>query len=115
VPEIRPGSATWGFGNGPLWVGLWPNGRIRATKDDVNRHGEIVMKIPWDRGVRRRLAVTGRRLDGDAPPLRAHFSDYGLAGFQPTTLIFPTEGCWEVTGTVGRISLTFVTKVTVPR
>jgi hypothetical protein len=90
-----------GYGNGSLWAGLWPNGHIRATEDNVNRHGEIVMKIPWDRGVRGRLEVTGRRLDADAHPLRADFSDYGLTGFQPPTLIFPTAGCWEVTGTAG--------------
>jgi len=30
---------------------------------------------------------------------------------QPTELIFPTEGCWEVTGRVGDASLTFVTLV----
>jgi len=104
-----------GYGNGTLWVGLWPTGHIRATNDNVNRRGEILMKIPWDRGVRGRLKVTGRRLDADAPPLRADFSNYGLTGFQPTTLIFPTEGCWEVTGTVGNSSLTFVTNVTVSR
>jgi len=26
-------------------------------------------------------------------------------------MFFPTEGCWEVTGTVGAVSLTFVTFV----
>jgi len=26
-------------------------------------------------------------------------------------VIFPTEGCWKVTGTVGRASLSFVTFV----
>ena len=31
--------------------------------------------------------------------------------FKPTALIFPTEGCWEVTGKVGETSLTFVTRV----
>jgi hypothetical protein len=74
----------------------------------VNRRGEIFMKFPWDRGVRGQLVITGRRLDADTPALRAHLSDYGSSGFQPSALIFPTEGCWEVRGTVGRSSLTFV-------
>lgn len=60
-----------GYGNGEVWVGLWPHGRVRATKDNLNRPGEIVMKFPWDRAVRGRLTVTGRRIDTEAPPLRA--------------------------------------------
>jgi hypothetical protein len=103
-----------GYGNGELWVALWPHGRVHATEDDVNRKGAIVMKFPWDRAVRGRLEITGQRLDGDAPPLRARLPDYGLTGFQSSALVFPTEGCWEVTGTVGRSSLTFVTLVFAP-
>lgn len=101
-----------GFGGDGLWVGLWPHGSARAIDDNVNGRGEIEMKFPWDRGIRGRLRISGRRLDADAPPLRSDVPDYGPTGFQPTALIFPTEGCWEVTGTVRRSSLTFVTKVT---
>jgi len=36
---------------------------------------------------------------------------YGDAGFQASGVIFPTEGCWQVTGRVGTASLTFVTVV----
>jgi hypothetical protein len=43
--------------------------------------------------------------------LRSHFSDYGDTGFQASQVIFPTEGCWQVTGTVGDSSVTFVTRV----
>jgi hypothetical protein len=35
----------------------------------------------------------------------------GDIGFQATALIFPTPGCWEVTGHVGSTTLTFVTRV----
>jgi hypothetical protein len=46
------------------------------------------------------------------PPLRARIPDgYGDTGFQATALIFPTEGCWEVTGEVGDTRLTFLTPV----
>jgi hypothetical protein len=34
-----------------------------------------------------------------------------MTGFQASGVQFPTEGCWEVTGTVGTTSLTFVTFV----
>jgi hypothetical protein len=108
------GLGEFGYGTGELWVGLWPHGHVRATRDNVNRQGAIFMKFPWDRAVKGRLHITGRRIDAEAPPLRALLSDYGLTGFQPSTLVFPTEGCWEVTGRVGgRASLTFVTRVTV--
>jgi hypothetical protein len=102
-----------GFGNGELWVGLMPHGVVRATVDDLNQRGEVVMKFPWDRAVRGRLHITGRRIDREAPPLRSHVPDYGLTGFQSTALTFPTVGCWEVTGRVAsQTSLTFVTRVT---
>jgi len=54
----------------------------------------------------------GKRLDAPAPPLRAIIPEgYGDTGFQATGLIFPTEGCWEVTGEVGDTRVTFVTRV----
>ncbi|HEY7400563.1 MAG TPA: hypothetical protein VH989_06680 [Actinomycetota bacterium] len=111
-PGDPAGLGAQGFGNGEVWVGLWPHGVVRATPDNINRHGAIVVKFPWDRAVRGRLRITGRRLDAGAPPLRALMSDYGPIGFQPSSLVFPTEGCWEITGRVAGSSLTFVTRVT---
>ena len=70
------------------------------------------MKFAWQRGVRGALRIEGRRLDSVAPPLRAHIPNgYGDIGFQATAIIFPTPGCWEVTGRVGNASVTFTTKV----
>jgi hypothetical protein len=72
------------------------------------------MKFGWTRGegLRGKLKIHGRRIDASAPPLRANIPDgYGDTGFQATALIFPTEGCWEVTGEVGETRLTFVTRV----
>jgi hypothetical protein len=72
------------------------------------------MKFGWTRGegLRGKLKIHGRRLDAPAPPLRADIPDgYGDTGFQATALIFPTEGCWEVTGDVADAHMTFVTKV----
>jgi hypothetical protein len=41
-------------------------------------------------------------MDEPGPPLRADIPDgYGDFGFQATSLIFPTPGCWEVTAQVG--------------
>ena len=36
---------------------------------------------------------------------------YGETGFQASYVIFPTPGCWEVTGRVADASVTFVTRV----
>ncbi len=70
------------------------------------------MKWAWYRGVRGRLSIQGKRLDRSSPPLRADIPEgYRDTGFQATALIFPTEGCWEVTGSVGESVLTFVTRV----
>ncbi|MGA7316124.1 MAG: hypothetical protein WBX22_19380 [Silvibacterium sp.] len=72
------------------------------------------MKFPWFRaaGLEGKLAITGRRLDAAAPPLKAVIPNgYLDTGFQATGLIFPTEGCWEITGKVGDTTLTFVNRV----
>lgn len=103
------------YGNGRLWVELYPQGQVRAHSDDVRPDGSLAIKFPWTRGVRGQLTITGRRLGTTAPPLRAWIPDgYGRIGFQSTAVIFPTPGCWQVTGTVGRVSLTFVTMVKGP-
>lgn len=109
-----PGESTFPYihGNGALWTGLWPDGVVRTTPDDVQSDGSIDIKFWWWRGVTGKLTITGRRLDGVAPPLQARIPDgYGDTGFQSTALIFPTEGCWEVTGRAGNATLTFVTYV----
>jgi hypothetical protein len=88
---------------------LYADGIVREMP---RRDGSIREKFPWWRGVRGRLRITGRRLDSAARPLRARIPDgYGLTGFQSTAIIFPTEGCWRVTGTTGTASLSFVTLV----
>lgn len=103
------------YGNGKLWTTLWPNGTVEfrpGGPGSMDSDGSLSMKFPWWRGVRGKLTIEGRRLDASAPPLRAHIPEgYGDTGFQSTALIFPTEGCWEVTGKVGEASLKFVTRV----
>ncbi len=74
--------------------------------------GSLEMKFPWWRLVKGNLTIEGHRLDGPASPLRADIPQgYGDIGFQATGLIFPTPGCWEVTGHVSHGRLTFVTQV----
>jgi hypothetical protein len=97
--------------------GLWPEGTVvfrPGGPGSIEPDGSLAMKFGWTRGegLRGKLKIHGRRLDASAPPLRASIPDgYGDTGFQATALIFPTEGCWEVTGEVGETRLTFVTRV----
>ena len=112
--QPAPGS----YGNREVSVGpfgLWPDGTVVFKPGGpgfVTRNGSLGMKFGWLRGVSGQLKITGRRLDAEAPPVRAEVSDgYGDRGFQATYIIFPTPGCWEVTGRVGNSSVTFVTKV----
>jgi hypothetical protein len=101
-------------GNGRLWVELYPRGVIRpAYYGRARPNGAIAVKFPWTRGVTGQLRISVRRLDGDGPALRSWVPNgYGRTGFQSTAIVFPTTGCWVVTGRVGGASLTFVTKVT---
>jgi hypothetical protein len=58
------------------------------------------------------LVVSGRRLDGDSPPLKfdgatnAYADDIGDAML--TGVDFPTLGCWEITGQYRKSELKFV-------
>ena len=102
-------------GNEFLVTGLWPQGKVifkPGGPGSVRKDGALEMKFPWWRLIQGQLTIEGRRLDGPAPHLRADIPQgYGDIGFQATGLIFPTPGCWEVTGRVGNGRLTFVTQV----
>lgn len=99
------------FGNDALEVVLPPESKFVFKPDGpgaVLPDGALSMKVGWQRRRRGQLQVDGRRLDGVAPPARASMQNYGDIGFQPIYLIFPTPGCWEITGRLGEESLTFV-------
>lgn len=108
----QPPGDTFGaefHGNGQLWVGV-PYANVVVNEPSAD--GTVSMKYGWWRGVSGTLSITGRRLDGTAPPLSATVPDgYGDTGFQSSGISFPTEGCWEVTGRAGGTTLTFVTLV----
>lgn len=101
------------YGNGLLWVGgLWPDGIIEGDPRFVDDEGRVGMKFGWWRAVAGRLVITGYRSDASAPAAIGDVPDgYGDTGFQASGVTFPTEGCWNITGTVGTTSLTFTTFV----
>ena len=105
------------YGNSQLSLGpfgLWADGAVVFKPGGagfITPDGSLGMKFGWTRARAGGgpLRIEGRRLDAPAPPLRSHVSNAGL--FHPTYLVFSSPGCWEVTGHVGKASLTFVTKV----
>lgn len=102
------------YANDSLDVVLWPENTFIFEPNGpgfIDHDGALGMKVGWWRHRQGRLQIRGRRLDGDAAPARAYIYDYGDTAFQPIYLVFPTPGCWEITGSVGAASLTFVTFV----
>lgn len=100
-------------GNGDLWTAIQDWGKVGVSPRFVNTDGSINLKWLWWRGVRGKLTVEGRRLDAPAPPAQGYYDTpgYGDSGFQAGGILFPSEGCWEISGRVGNASLTFVTLV----
>lgn len=113
-PGEQP-SSTY-HGNGALWTGLPEDGIDRGGTPEPD--GSTSQKYPWwTVGTTGQLSINGRRLDTPAPPLRARtnsgtpetgFAEVADGRFWASSINFPTEGCWQVTGTVGHASLTFV-------
>jgi hypothetical protein len=80
-------------------------------------NGKLWTILPLDgRTVRGSLRIRGRRLDAPASPLKSEIpSGYGETGFQASSILFPTAGCWEVTSEVGGSTLTFVVEIIAPQ
>ena len=110
------GETRWvgGYGNDALWTNLWMLGEGTVVFEPggsgfVLQDGAMGIKWAWYRHLPGELTIEGRRLDAPAPPLRADIPDgYGTSGFQVSALIFPTVGCWEVTGHIGNESISFI-------
>ncbi|HYP60596.1 MAG TPA: hypothetical protein VEQ36_09240 [Thermomicrobiales bacterium] len=113
---------TGGYGNDALWSSLtmWSErpGIVEVPNDaHLTPDGRVVgMKWMWYRYLRGTLTIDGRRLDAPALPLEARIPDgYGDIGLQVSGITFPTDGCWEITGTVGnKGSLSFIVQVIYP-
>src|ERR671919_116891 len=112
--------ASFNYGNRYLRAHLhWRDGPLRAGRPPgigygatVEADGSIRTKVGWWRGLSGTLVIAGHRLDASAPALLPTANDigYGPSGFVPSSLIFPTVGCWKVVGTLRRARLTFVGK-----
>ena len=109
----RDQSRNW-HGTDAIATQLWSHGTIvfrPGGSGFVLADGSLSMKLLWVK-IRRPMIIEGRRLDASAPPLRANVDrNFDTDDFQPSALIFPTPGCWEVTSRVAESTLTFVTRV----
>jgi hypothetical protein len=105
------------YGNGKLFTTLWPDGTVvfeLGGPGEMRPDGSLSMKWPFWRGkgASGRLNIGGRSLHRPGLRVTADIPDgYGSSGFQATGLIFPEQGCYEVTATAGSATLSFVTKV----
>jgi len=116
--------------NGRPMPGLFGNGRLSAptyfpritvAPRMLQPDGWIGEKFPWrGHGVTGDLRVTGRRLDRPGRPVRTIVNRGAPLGesveaFWAVAILFPTTGCWRITGTAGTARLSFVTRVVDPR
>lgn len=90
---------------------IWAVGESRQDAPERWQADPNGVKVPWYRPEGEPLVVTGRRLDGTSPPLTASIPCCYPTRFQASGLFFPDPGCWEITATAGKSSLTFVVRV----
>jgi len=117
-PAPAPGSARasqfW-FGTPALWTSLRPDG----TWSDLPYHdGAYTQKVFWwSQGYdwKSPLTLTGRRIDGPAPPIRASAATNAFAEDIGSSILvgveIPAAGCWEITGHLKGVALSFVVRV----
>lgn len=89
-----------------IWASAWWTGQ----EENYLLPGKDI-KVGWFRPEGAELEITGRRLDGQAAPLETHVPCCYPTRFQATGLVFPAEGCWEVTAEAADSELTFVVNV----
>lgn len=107
-------AGTWYTNGSGVWTVLSPTGMAiigGAGGGQIEPDGTLSVKWPWWRDGTGQLQITGRRLGADPGRLAADVPGFYGPGFQPSGISFSSEGCWEVSGTVGGAQLTFVVEV----
>jgi hypothetical protein len=104
------------YGSEELWTMLPNDGVWRDLP--LNEAGYTQKVVWWRQGYDWQedpepdLTVTGRRLDGEAPPLVASKATNGfhpdLKSFMLVGVDIPTAGCWEISGETSGQALSFV-------
>jgi hypothetical protein len=112
---MPPRTAQLWHGNSSLGTALWPEGKVvfkPGGPGTVLADGALRMKFLWLKTPGMSMTISGHRVDDPSVVLRAEVShEFDNQGIQPSYLIFPTIGCWHVTASAGRESLSFITAV----
>jgi hypothetical protein len=125
APYLSDGNS-W-IGSPRLWTfipegGIW-RGLPHYRWDDPRFRQKLFW---WSEGYEGRtenppeLVITGKRLDGAAPPLgtdehaNAGWTNDGYDAFMVTGIFIPTLGCWEITGQYKGEQLSYVVWVARP-
>jgi len=104
------GAGRFLYGGDALIAILPDDGTILPSDPSRGLPGGV--KFPWWRIAHGDLAIVTRRLDAATAPQSAEVpGGYGDTGFQVSGLGFSSPGCWQVSGTVGDKTLTFVVNV----
>ena len=112
----KPAAPSGRYGTARLWTFLPRDGVLRVRRGVDGRLGDKLAWVPdRDRGLQ--LTVSGRRLDR---PGRLHvlsvnwgYSSTGK-GSWASAVVFPSAGCWRITGRLGVLgatTLSYVVKV----
>lgn len=117
APRSARASEFW-YGTPALWTSLRPDGTWSSLP---YYDGAYTQKVFWwSQGYNWKspLTVTGRRIDGLAPPLRASAATNAFAADIGSSVLvgveIPVGGCWEITGHLKGTELRFVVWVYEP-
>jgi hypothetical protein len=114
-PAPYPADASGGFwyGSEALWTRLPLQGNW-ATAGVMQKFFVFSKNFDWRTARQPLLIVTGKRIDGDAPPVAvAGGTNAGATGWKAMLVGFeiPTGGCWEINAWHDGHVLTFVVLV----
>jgi hypothetical protein len=95
------------LGNGELFTMLYYP-QLDVAQRNIQPDGSGAEKFGWwaDSRFSGDLRISGRRLDRNAPPVRARTqpaspeTPFRGTGFWTAAIHFPSPGCWEVTGSL---------------
>ena len=113
---LPPGMAAQWHGNASVGTALWPEGKVvfkPGGPGTILSDGALRMKFFWLKAPGARLTVSAHRFDDPSVKLRSEINHdlFDGQGMQPSYLIFPTPGCWQIEATTGGETLSFVTSV----
>ena len=119
--KLRANDSVFLIGTEKLWIALSKAGvwywapHAPAHENEVQPLTEklfwMSVDFNWRKEYPPRIEVTGRRLDGDAPPLLKLRPTNALGKPYSAMLVgvyVPTPGCWEITGEYKGQKLSFV-------